>query len=370
MMRKVLYLLCTLLLLVSCAPNTKKDDVIQTDDETAEKELSVIPSHQLSEDNYKILLPYNPSEARGVITNQLKNRVDIDEVETGLRRHSVDVFDPEKYYFEEGQYLTTEMTYDLIDQLNPKIKEDSSEKDHRKNPRHLSHILEQNFLKRNEDNTVQLEGVSIGIALKSVYGFQTETGGPSYYEDISKQETLDKGKEIAEEVLKKVRKIEGLENKKIMIALYREQEQASPIPGNYIAKTVVDKGDKKIGKWEEIDEEYVLFPSDRAKDKYFEDYQKVKSFSDDVAKYFPNYVGVVGKGFYVRKELNKLSLEIPMEFYGKGEVVGFTQYTYGLVKEIFPKHYDIEVIITSSDKMESLITRKAGSDELEVHIFD
>ena len=54
----------------------------------AKQKFRLLPSHSLDDDQYKILLPYRPSAARGAITNQVANRVDIDELEEGLRRHS------------------------------------------------------------------------------------------------------------------------------------------------------------------------------------------------------------------------------------------------------------------------------------------
>ena len=65
-----------------------------------------------------------------------------------------------------------------------------------------------------------------------------------------------------------------------------------------------------------------------------------------------------------------MKIEIPIEFYGKSEVVGFTQYAYGLIKDKFPNHYDIEVQVTSNQKLESLITRKKGEKDPTVHILD
>src|SRR5699024_10410186 len=311
MKRLAIILSCVLLFLASCS-SKKEEDIVQPDNE-GEQEISVIPNYSLSENQYKIMLPYRPSAARGAITNQISNRVDINELEEGLRRHSTDMFDPKKYVFEEGQYLSTEAVYDLIDSLNPKVKEKKKKEDkikeHRKNPRVFSHVLEQNFLER-KDNRVELVGVSIGISLKSVYKFQTEVGGPDYYEDISKDEMLKEGKKIAEKVLAEVREQvydqEGIEDIPVMIALFREEEQSSPVPGSFVAKTEVKQGDKKIGKWETLDEEHVMFPSNKAKDKYYEDYQKFKEFSDKLEEYFPNYVGIVGNGFYVKKNLNRM----------------------------------------------------------------
>ncbi|WP_229683113.1 CamS family sex pheromone protein [Virgibacillus oceani] len=421
-MKKIYVLLvCTLLLMTGCAPNMNEDEVVQKNDEKANQERSIVPSYRLSEENYKMILPYRPSAARGVITNQMGNRVDIDEMEEGLRRHSKAIFDPEKYYFEEGQYLTEDMVYDWLGRmpnkeeleemvkekvkrleddghnvdeedkekirkdlqqgLNPKLddldlegldkdaKKEKEIENQRENPRYLSHILEQNFLKKNEDKSAELVGVSIGIALKSVYRFQTEIGGPYYYEDISKDKMLKQGKKVAQTILKRVRQIEELKNVPIMIALYREEDQGSPVPGNYVAKTAVKGGVTEIDEWNAIGEEYILFPSDEGEEKYYDDSQLVDNFGKEIQEYFPNYVGVIGEGFYIKEELKKLTLTVPIEFYGKGEVIGFTQYAYGLVKEMFPDYYDLEIKIKSNDKLESLIYRNAGVDDPTVHIL-
>ncbi|MEC5424343.1 CamS family sex pheromone protein [Virgibacillus sp. C22-A2] len=356
-----------LLFITGCTPNVNDEEVLQNDE--AEEQTSIVPSYQLSEENYKMILPYRPSEARGVITNQIANRLDIDEMEEGLRRHSKAVYDPGKYFFEEGQYLKEDMVYQLITDLNPKIEKGSDKKVYEENPRYLSHILEQNFVEKQDDNSVELVGMSIGLALKSVYRFQTKTGGPYYYEDIPQSEMMEQGNEIAQEVVERIREMDGLQNIPIMIALYREQESGSPVPGNFVAKTNVAGGSASIGGWDEIDEENILFPSSEGREKYFDDHETVTNFGNEVAQYFPNYVGVIGDGFYINGELQKLTIEIPIEFYGKGEVVGFTQYTYGLVLDMFPDYFDLEINIKSSNKMESLIYREAGAESPTVHIF-
>lgn len=375
-MKKIsIVLLCTLLLLTSCLPNRNDDEVLQNDE--TETKTSIVPSHRLSEEEYRIVLPYETSKARGVIVNQVANRVDIYEMEEGLRRHSKEVFNPDELYFQEGQYLTEDMVFDMITEMNPKIDRDKTEDMDleeaadvfRDNPRYLSHILEQNYLKPGEDNVVELAGVSIGIALKSVYRFQPQIGSPYFEEEIPFQEMMEQGKEIAQKVLEQLRSIEGLTNVPVFIALYREESQASPVPGNYVAKTLVPAGDFSIKDWESINEEYVLFPSDEGKEKYLEDHEIITSFGSEIASFFPNYVGVVGEGFYIDEELQTLTIEIPIEFNGSAEIVGFTQYVYGLIQDMFPNYYDLEVRVTSSEKIESLLTRDAGEDEVNVHIL-
>lgn len=424
-MKKLMLLLLGLLLaLTSCAPSTNdnddKDEVLPEESDDAKQETSLVPSHKISKENYQIPIPYKTSAARGVITNQLGNRLDIDEMEEGLRRHSKSVFDPEKYLFEEGQYLSKDTVQNWLGRtmtdkeikkakkayrkdneldddadvkdsdvtkgaLNPPIEdidlEDAANDEERENlkeeikkaeeesPKYLSHILEQNFLKRKDDDTTELEGVSIGLALKSVYRFQTEQGGSDHHKDIPNKEIQKKGKEIAETVLERIRKIEGLEDVPVMIGLYREERQDSPVPGNFFATTKVKEGDMSIKEWEDVDEEYVLFPSNEAKEDHFEAYQVVEDFAEEISDYFPNFTGVIGEGFYTGDDLKNLTLEIPLDFYGKGEVVAFTQYVYGLVEDMFPEGYDLEIEISSTEKMESLIYRKPDEEKPSVHIF-
>lgn len=401
MFKKIAMMLAgAVLILTSCAPSINNDDeVVQNEDENEQEQNSIVSSNQLSEEDYRTILPYRPSASRGVITNQMGNRVDIDEMETGLRRLSKEYFDPEQYFFEEGQYLTSDMLYNWLDTypteerlqelekmienediseeavkeeksaLNPPLNEKTATKeDYEDNPKYLTHILEQNFLTKNDDNTMELAGASIGIALKSVYTFKAE--GNTHHRDISKSEMMEKGKEIAQTVLERVRSIEELNNVPIMIALYREEDQSSPVPGNFVAKTGVEAGKATIDEWETVNEENVLFPSDEGKEKYYDTQQLVQNFASRIEEYFPNYVGVIGNGFYIDEELKKLTLEIPLEFYGKGEIIGFTQYTYGLVEEMFQDYYELEVKIKSNEKMEGLIYREAGDDEVTVHVYD
>ncbi|GGJ93777.1 putative lipoprotein YerH [Lentibacillus kapialis] len=403
-MKKIMIILSgAVLFLAGCAPSIGNDEeVVQNKDNSKEQQKSIVSSQRLPDEDYRTILPYRPSASRGVITNQMGNRVDIDEMETGLRRLSKDNFDPEKYFFEEGQYITSDMLYNWLDTyptdemlnqmkesdnydetaiekaklaLNPPLDEEknlteetASKEDYENNPKYLTHILEQNFLKKTDDNKVELIGASLGIALKSEYTFEVD--GNTYHKEISKSKMMEKGKEIAQTVLERVRNIEGMGNIPIMIALYREEDQSSPVPGSFVAKTSVKGDQASINEWETITEENVLFPSEQGKEKYADTQKLVQNFSTRIEEYFPDYVGVIGEGFYIDGELQKLTLEIPLEFNGKGEVIGFTQYTYGLVEEMFQDYYGLEVKIKSNQKMESLIYQNPGDDEATVHVYD
>ncbi|MBN6205312.1 CamS family sex pheromone protein [Ralstonia pickettii] len=369
MKKLIMLLLCALLLLASCAPSFDDDEEVLQNDEDSPVETSIVPGNSLNEDTYRMITPYRVSETRGLITKQLANRVDIDEMEEGLRRHSIDVFSPEEFYFQEGRYLTNDAVIEWIDEFNPDRQDDWDKETHEDNPRIFSHILEQNFLKRTEGNSVQIAGISIGIALKSVYRFEAPKNGDTYSYPVPMDEMLAKGYEVAENVVQRLRETEGLANVPILIGLYREEAQSSPVPGNYVQKTVVQGGSTAIGNWETIDEEYVLFPSNEASEKYIKDAEVFNSFGNEIADFFPNYVGAIGEGYYVNGELQQMTIEIPIEFYGKAEVIGFTQYANELVQKTFDNHYDLEINITSRDKVESLLYREAREEQPTVHIF-
>jgi protein involved in sex pheromone biosynthesis len=411
MKKIILVIMSAILLLSGCAPDyDPEEEIIQDTEEKPEK--AIIPRYNVSDDEYKVILEYKtseskgvvdgqvyePSAARGVTVHQIFNRYDIDEIELGLKRHSKSVFDPEKYYFQEGQFLTEEILYQWLDRkkteedwieyekqyegkppltkeeylsgLNPVFTGDESDPEaYEKSPRYLSHILEQNYLQKTEGNSVERKGISIALAMKSVYQFQTEIGGPTYSVEIPENEMLAKGKEYAQIIVERLRKMEGAQDLPIMIAIFREEDQQSLVPGNFVAKTVVAGGDSTIDEWTKINEDYVLFPSTEASEKYAVHSNMMLDFTERVREFFPDYVGVIGKGFYVDGELVELVIDIPIEFNGKSEVVGFTQYAYGLILETFQNHYDIEINVQSSDKQEALIYREAGKEEPEVYIY-
>ncbi|MRG87408.1 CamS family sex pheromone protein [Salinibacillus xinjiangensis] len=404
MKKAFLLFISIMFVFVGCTPSYENDEEIIQDTDEEETETAIIPNYNISDEEYKVILPYKPGKARGVIVNQVFNRYDIDEMEEGLRRHSKSVFDPENYYFREGQYLSEDVVYRWLgrqktDQewedyvkshedrgarvpltkeqyqsgLNPTLEGDESKAEsYRDNPRYISHILEQNYLQKTSENKVDLKGISIGLALKSVYQFETQIDGkpgPTYYEDISEEKMLAKGKEYAQIILERIREIEEAKNVPIVIALFREEEQSSLVPGNYVTKTVVEADSTSIGEWEPINEDYMLFPSDEAEEKYPNDATMMNDFTSEVRDFFPNFVGVIGKGFYTNNELQELKIEVPIEFHGKTEIVGFSQFAYGLMMETFTNQYDVEINVQSPEKQEALLEREVGEEEPNVYIY-
>src|SRR5699024_12797589 len=102
-------------------------------------------------------------------------------------------------------------------------------------------------------------------------------------------------------------------------------------------KVNVKEGSNELGKWEDLKEEYVLFPSSESKEDYIEDHEKGNKFGTGVGDYFPNYEGIIGEGLYVDDNLTDLKINIQIELYGKNKIIDFTQYIYGLANKTFTK---------------------------------
>ncbi|WP_214484575.1 CamS family sex pheromone protein [Bacillus sp. SM2101] len=395
-MRKIIALtLSTLLLLSACAPKfEKQQEIVNESEDTTEQ--AIIPKYQISDQFYRTVLTEDnqikPSESRGLVVSGLNTRYDIDEVERGLMRIAQDTFSPDEYFFQEGQYLDRQTVQSWLnrkltpEQLQEKLNEDQNFVDlglnpsidktadatltdlNQESPIYLAHILEHNYLVEKDEQTVELGGIVIGLALNSVHYFKQEQG---YDREVSiDRSVLEKeGKKIAEEVVRRVKLIDGLGNIPIVVALFEQQSKSSIVPGNFFTQGNVKADSSSIDKWSDINEQYYLFPSDEAENEHREDVVTFNRLKDSIAQFFPNYTGIIGKGFYKDDTLQQMTVEIPMQFYGKSEVIGFTQYVTNEALEIFPNYISFQMYISSVRGQESIVIREAGEEEPFVHIF-
>lgn len=394
--------LAILLLLSGCAPKFEQEtEVVQDSDKKAEK--AIIPRYNISDSYYKAVIPYKTGKARGIVAAYINNRLDIDEFETGLMRVAQDSFPSDKYFFQEGQYLEKDTIQDWLrrkrspaqqkayetakkakkelpnEGLNPVFETTEDDPGYeaamKKSPIYVAAITEQNYLIKNNEDKLEVGGIVIGIGMNShhYYNLPAKMGGYPRDVKISDADIESEGKKAAEEIINRIRTdgdYASIRDVPIVVALFRQEAVSSVAPGNFIMKAKVDANSSKIGKWETIKEKYYFFPSNEAKNDYREDSLMVQNFSDAIADFFPNFTAVVGKGFYKNDELQELTLTIPMQFYGKAEVIGFTQYVTGLIMEHFDNYISLQVYIESQSGAESVIVRDAGETEPVVHVYN
>lgn len=386
-MRKLSLLALSLVLLLSaCAPNFgKQNEVIDTKEK--DKGKAIIPKYNISDKYYRTVLPFEPGDSRGLVVNNINTRYDLNEFEMGLMRIAQNSFDTEKFYFREGkelkgktirQWLSRQYTEEQLKENKLKESENiglnpvnTGTADAPSAPIYLAHILEHDYLTKDDQGNVVLGGMTIGLALNSTYYYKVQQGEGT----IEKEEEIDssvmeqEGKKMAEEVVKRIRHMKGLSDIPITVALFKQQNKNSVVPGNFFAYATVNKGSSAINGWEKVDEKYYLFPSNDAQEAHRDDVIAFLNFKQDVEEYFPNFNGVIGRAFYVGDQLQDLDITIPIQFYGKTEGIGFTQYVTGLVMEHFPKFLSVSVSITSVNGPEALIVRKANESEPFVYIY-
>lgn len=381
-MKHIWWIPVSLLLLTGCVPSaTEEAEVLNTEEEV---ETAIIPSMQLDEQYYRTLLPYKESATRGTIVNRMNSRYDIKEAENGLLRLSQRQFSPDDYYFQEGQKITGE---DASIWLRRQGKEDEARTHHplglnaadtrtaeqkadgaRPPASLLAHILEQNYLVKTDEETIRLGGVSIGLALNSVY--YNSINGVSYEESIPSDQLVEEGQRMADEIVKRLREKEGMKNVPIAVGLFKQNSRNAIAPGTYFSYGVAPGGREAVANWSRVHEEYMVFPTSSSEEIYRAADTQFRNFKQDVEEYFPNFTSVIGTGFYQDDHLRKLEIDVPIQFYGAAEIIGFTQYLTGLVLDHFPENVEVEVSVTSTNGAEALILRKADQTEPIVHIYE
>jgi protein involved in sex pheromone biosynthesis len=380
-----------LLLLVSASGcslfsknNTQQPTVKNTPKGTSnQNQITVIPQDQSTKSDYQTVRPKTPSETRGYIQYGVSNRVDVDELETRLQDLSKTPYGPGRYFFQEGRYLSPNFIDSLLSRkdkthpngLNPPLgKGKDLGAQAASSPKTLSYILEQDYLTK-KGSSYQLSGISLGISVNSVYSdnlYDPKTGN-TYPVDVTLDPTksMSQAKIDAQMILQKIRGIHGLENVPVFIGLYIESEPSSFIPGHYFAKSFVNGGGQTIGKWTSVNEKVVLFPSTTAQNSYLGDSDKFGKFSDDIKSFFPNSIGVIGKGFYKDGNLSELTVTINERFYDKTETVSFANYVAMLISDKFPFPQDtpVQVYINSVNQPEAIIVNRPNMDQPFVHVY-
>lgn len=364
-------------MLVGCVPSTKEDTEVTQDTQQEKAETTIIPNIQIDESFYRTLIPYKESASRGLIVSNMYTKYDIKEAETGLMRLSQNEFNTENYYFQEGQYLAESTVRDYLkrsslkeDGLNPPTNDSMTPEERAmKAPIYLAHIVEQNYLTETDDNKVKLGGISIGLAMNSIYYYQKEKYGEYYEEKIDEADLVKQGKKMATEIVSRLRSRDELKDVPIVVGLYKQEARNKIIPGTYFSYGVAKVGQNDISDWQAIDEEYIRFPTDDSLDVYRDVSNNFKNFKQDVDKYFSNYTSVIGTGFYQDKEIQKLMIEVPIQFFGTAEIIGFTQYLTGILIKQF-NNINVEVSITSTNGPEALIMKEANDSEPYVHIYE
>lgn len=325
---------------------------------------------------YQMVIPFKAAAARGLAQRQVSSSLELEEVELGLMRHSTSAFNPDEYAYQEGQLLNNQDVSRLLGRkdkatdeelvpLNPaytngtaEVSDDKFVEESKKSPLYLASIVEQDYMTKAE-NGYKLGGVSFALILNREYTFQAPNFGPTYTEKLDGKKVIAEGERMANEFVAQLRKREDFKDLDINVALYLKSTQGSPTPGNYVKSAFIGKADGVTSNdWKGIDEKYYYFPSNQATSEVRDDSQKFSLFSDRIADVFPDFSGMIGKGFYQNGDLSRIEIDIPIQFYSRAELVGFTQHVVGLLENRWEYNRNVPVRIN--------VTSLGGNPEVTI----
>ncbi|MGE7987515.1 CamS family sex pheromone protein [Lysinibacillus fusiformis] len=328
--KRMLFLVAPLLLLSAC--NSEMEGGMNN-------EKKYISSIQKKE-TYEIQQPAKFNVARDSIIKNMNNALNMDEIERGLMGLSVNHFSTEKFYMQEGQYLSEKTISQWLSRktnedvgLNPAIenKTDNVLEDEKRYPLILSHVLEQNFINK---ETSKIEGMSIAISLNEYYDIRvTDDEGLIYTGQVKVDQNDDEvddvknfGKKVAEKIVKDIRKNEKIPNVPIYITLFQESNINDIIPGVFLAETSIPLGEASITKWAEIDKKFYIFPSEALYSLDQNMYTKLLLFKEDIQEGFKHLnLKIYGKLRYEEGKLTDIQIEVNAPLINEPELIGLLQ---------------------------------------------
>ncbi|PRY82886.1 CamS family sex pheromone protein [Alkalibacterium olivapovliticus] len=355
----------------------------ETEDETSIVEVQIDSGYYrpvINEDG-----TYAPSQSRG-ITKNLNSNINIKTFENDLMRLSQRYFPTDTHFFQEGQYIPSDLVTSWLRRQEPENDEQSEDSEeteetvdrglnpeatgstdpNERNPNYLSSILEHNFYVQTEDG-LELSGVSIGLALNSVDYYPEYQFGPTLEQEIPTDELLQEGKRMSDEIISQMREISGLEDVPIMVALFEQSRQDNLAAGTYIAEGISENGNTSISNWTSVNENRIVFPLENMQSAEGNNFA---NFRSEVEGFFPNVSGITGVAHYVEEQLVHLQIDIMTQFYGKGEIIAFTQFINEAATNFLPADVPVEIRLESLNGMESFLYRDSGEEDYEVYIFN
>mgnify|MGYP001069288853 FL=1 len=122
MKRTIILLISTIFLLAACNNNQKdnqsdKDESGSKNSQNTNQVKQIATDKNVQGDNYRTILPFKESQARGLLQDNMANSYNGEDFESGLLTLSKEVFPTNKYLYQDGQYLDKKT---INAYLNPK----------------------------------------------------------------------------------------------------------------------------------------------------------------------------------------------------------------------------------------------------------
>lgn len=396
MKKRTLVIVGLSLVLVGCGPDDNEPSSSKDNTSTQNDVKQIATDKNVQGDNYRTILPFKESQARGLTQENMANTYNGEDFETGLLNISKQVFPTDDYLYQDGQfldkktiqaYLEPKLTKNELDKMSDKEKEErkatenlglnpsvhgetDEEKIAKNSPQVLSNILEQNFYDNGDTSGKKLKGMTIGLAMNQVYYYQKEKYGETFSVDLDKKKVEKQGQEMAEEMLSRLRENEKLKDIPITFAIYMQSGKDQITPGAFVSYATSEENGEALKEWNMVNEQTVLVPSREAADLNEQFNSNFRDFNHSLQSYFTNFTQAVGKAKFKDKKLQSLTVDLPIDYYGKAELIGITQYVTQLAEKDFGDVEEYEIHIKDGNESRALITKTKDDKEPKVHIYN
>lgn len=396
MKKRTLVIVGLSLVLVGCGPDDNEPSSSKENTSTQNDVKQIATDKNVQGDNYRTIWPFKESQARGLTQENMANTYNGEDFETGLLNISKQVFPTDDYLYQDGQfldkktiqaYLEPKLTKSELDEMSDKEKEErkatenlglnpsvhgetDEEKIAKNSPQVLSNILEQNFYDNGDTSGKKLKGMTIGLAMNQVYYYQKEKYGETFSVDLDKKKVEKQGQEMAEEMLSRLRENEKLKDIPITFAIYMQSGKDQITPGAFVSYATSEENGEALKEWNTVNEQTVLVPSGEAADLNEQFNSNFRDFNHSLQSYFTNFTQAVGKAKFKDKKLQSLTVDLPIDYYGKAELIGITQYVTQLAEKDFGDVEEYEIHIKDGNESRALITKTKDDKEPKVHIYN
>lgn len=361
---KLAIVACMMTMLFACASEPQEEGTITTT--------------PINEGGYRIAIPFQSSDATQIHVNYNRSSADVDAIGKGLQRLSKEHFSTDSYYLQDGQILRHDDLVSTFSNKEALLGRKSAENAFGLNPEKgsslpidanqsitvgsetipVGDVIEYNFLKETSKDA-SIEGVAFAIVLTpNVIG----EDGKKY--TIKDEQLQVIGEEAGRNLMSYVKDLPEVgSNTPVMIALFKATSEDDTLPGTFFAKGY---GKSNIDNFVKVNEKWVVIPSDTASKLDPQIVSQFDAVKKSLFRFLPNDVAIIGKGFFVDDQLERLMITITTQ--GKTQIQneGVVQYVKELIANFNSDAYKVIVKINANTETYAMLQREKGSNDVVV----
>ncbi len=369
-MKKFGILIISILLLSGCSTqiNPKVDE---------QKKQFIVDN--INNQNYKVIAPMKESEIKGITNDYATQSLSLDEFETGLQAITKKYVDTNNHYYQPGNILTRYDAMGLLDRelnsdqmkdmddtfinngINPILKKGDNPKN---SIIYANTLIEQDYYTFDKKKNKMIDTSAIGIGINPKYTYVYK--GEKHTINITDEQLMSyvNGR-LVNKITSFIHQIDGCENVNIVYGFFK-QSSNDVIPGVYYASGYVKGTENKISNVKELDNKYVVYPSDDANDVDKDLNKVIKELSKQIYEYFPTVSGTSAIGFYQENKLERLTINVSTNMYSQVEIESFCNFIEQRLKTNINLPYDVVVSRSNGD---ALAIISSNGNKIEKYIY-